>query len=152
ERVRLQGRGTVVQKGARFRVGQRSPLVDSDGAHGSVGKSGTTYLLAGRYPFRLEWFNAMDKPGVDVSCEGPGSPRKRLSSAVLLRAEPTPGGASTNFVPGLDYQCYEGEWETMPDFNSLKPVKTGTSAGPDGKLRTRPNNSGLVFTGFFDAA
>jgi signal transduction histidine kinase len=152
KRVRLQGHGTVVQKGAGFRVGPRNPVVDNNGAQKSFGKSGTTYLLAGRYPFRLEWFNSADKPGLDVSCETRASPRQRLSGAMLWRPEPMPDGASTNFVQGLNYQCYEGEWETLPDFNSLTPVKTGTCSGPDGKLRTRPNNSGLVFTGFFEAA
>jgi signal transduction histidine kinase len=150
ERIRLQGSGSIIQKSEGFRIGLRNPLVDNDGPHKSVGKSGTMYLLAGRHPFRLEWFNGSDKPGLDISYETPGSPRQRLSGAVLWRAEPTPTAA--NFVQGLNYQCFEGEWESLPDFNSLTPVKSGTCSGPDGKLRTRANNSGLVFTGFFAAA
>ena len=48
----------------------------------------------------------------------------------------------------LSYAYYEGGWDNLPDFKSLKPVTTGKSSGFDVGVRKRDNDFGLVFTGF----
>ena len=48
----------------------------------------------------------------------------------------------------LSFAYYEGSWDNLPDFASLKPVATGLSSGFDIRVRKRNDNFGLVFTGF----
>ncbi len=50
---------------------------------------------------------------------------------------------------GLTLECFEGDWDKLPDFKSLKPTKTqiATEIGIAGA--TRPEYYGLRYTGFF---
>ena len=66
QRVRLEGKGTVTPVGAGFRLGARGPVVDNDGVHSMVEKSGAVFLKAGRNPIRVEWFNGVEKYGKAV--------------------------------------------------------------------------------------
>ena len=45
------------------------------------------------------------------------------------------------------YSVYTGTWTTLPNFNSLTPVATGTSPVIDLSVTTRTDNFGLQFTG-----
>jgi serine/threonine-protein kinase len=49
--------------------------------------------------------------------------------------------------PGLRFAYYEGAWQKLPDFDKLKPIKTGTNGNVNLKPRNRNENFGLVFTG-----
>jgi len=49
---------------------------------------------------------------------------------------------------GLAYRYYEGDWEKLPDFGALKPVKEGVSAKIDLSPKGRDDEFGLVFTGY----
>jgi len=54
-----------------------------------------------------------------------------------------------NVINGLTYRYYEGNWDALPDFNSLTPVKTGTSPNVDISLRSANVNDhfGFVWEG-----
>jgi signal transduction histidine kinase len=54
-----------------------------------------------------------------------------------------------NQLDGLNYQCYEGWWNEVPDFRGLKPLKTGTVDNFNLEVRTRDEGVGLHFYGFF---
>jgi serine/threonine-protein kinase len=56
-----------------------------------------------------------------------------------------PTGAAPQ--PGLRFSYYEGAWQILPDFDKLKPIKTGTNGNVNLKPRNRNENFGLVFTG-----
>ena len=81
-----------------------------------------------------------------------------FSSLVLLKENnttPTPTPTTlrepenpANALSGLNYQYYEGSWSTLPDFNALTPLKTGTLPAPTLAVRNRDLNYGLRFTGF----
>ena len=50
---------------------------------------------------------------------------------------------------GLAYSYYEGEWERMPDFSGLSPVKTGVFYDLSLEaVQARPDHFGLVIEGF----
>lgn len=49
---------------------------------------------------------------------------------------------------GLNYRYYTGSWSTLPDFNTLTPLLTGTSAIPDLSVRTQDINYGFVWEGY----
>lgn len=53
---------------------------------------------------------------------------------------------------GFNYKYYEGAntWSTLPNFNSLTPVKTGSIENIDLSVRARNTNYGLLFEGFIN--
>jgi mono/diheme cytochrome c family protein len=50
--------------------------------------------------------------------------------------------------PNLAYHYYEGHWDKLPDFASLKPRATGTSDGLDVTIAPRKDDIALRFEGF----
>lgn len=100
-----------------------------------------------------------------VIAEGGGRYR-----AVLLPAE-TAGGLATRFEvssgggdigtpidvrktnavdgpKGVKFEYYEGDWDKLPDFGTLKAAKTGECDYFDIKDKSRDDNFGFRFTGF----
>ncbi|HBG26787.1 MAG: hypothetical protein A2Y10_05495 [Planctomycetes bacterium GWF2_41_51] len=51
---------------------------------------------------------------------------------------------------GLNYEYYEGAWNSLPDFNSLIPVAQGKANNFDIALRQRDENYALRFIGFIE--
>ena len=51
-------------------------------------------------------------------------------------------------LQGLQYKYYEGSWSVLPDFNTLTPVKTGTSSNTDISVANREDQFGFVWQGF----
>ncbi|MEJ7768213.1 MAG: PA14 domain-containing protein, partial [Chitinophagaceae bacterium] len=53
---------------------------------------------------------------------------------------------------GLKYRYYEGNWDVLPDFNALTPVKTGSTPNIDLSLRTTGVNDyfGFVWDGYIN--
>jgi predicted esterase len=51
-------------------------------------------------------------------------------------------------LQGLQYKYYEGSWSVLPDFNTLTPVKTGTSTNTDISVANREDQFGFVWQGF----
>ncbi|MDR2982323.1 MAG: hypothetical protein LBV12_08770 [Puniceicoccales bacterium] len=79
----------------------------------------------------------------------------RTAKPVQLRAvAPTPAAALANpsqtQQQGLDYQYYEGEWSTLPDFAKLQNNGEGSVAFPDLTPRRRRENYAFNYTGFLD--
>ena len=150
QRVLLEGNGTITPTGAGFRIGAKGPVVDNDGVHDMVEKSGAVFLKAGRNPIRVEWFNGVEKYGLKVEYRGPGLPRQAISDSALFRMNPgAPGGAS-NWVNGLDFLCVEAPAEVLPDFNSATALKTGTVSNFDLGVMARAEHVGIRFTGFLE--
>ncbi len=48
----------------------------------------------------------------------------------------------------MTYAYYEGSWDTLPDFATLKPLATGRASGFDLNLAQRPNDCALRFEGY----
>ncbi len=53
-------------------------------------------------------------------------------------------------VDGLSYRYYEGEWRKLPEFESLKAVKTGSTSDFTLAERRKDEHFGFVFTGFVE--
>jgi len=145
--VCLEGSGCAV-KLERFGLAiVPGMVVDNDGIHPMVMASGKVFLPAGRNPIKLEWFNWFGDSGLTLEFEGPNSPRGQIPAAMLSRAAVDRVTGRTNFLSGLDYRCWEGVWEALPDFRTLQPVKTGVATNFDMQLRSRTNTVGLQFEG-----
>ncbi|MBS1738502.1 MAG: fibronectin type III domain-containing protein [Bacteroidetes bacterium] len=55
--------------------------------------------------------------------------------------------AFTKFA-GLNYKYYEGAWTTLPDFNALTPVLTGTTPNIDLSVSPKTENYGILWQGY----
>lgn len=123
-------------------------MINNDGIHSSLDKSIELFLSAGLHPISVEWFNGPADFELEVDWRGPGTPRQQVPNDALFRAELNQVGGTNQLVHGLDYRCYEGAWNWLPDFSQLPVLKTGVVANFDLKVRTRDTDVGLVFTGY----
>jgi len=72
-------------------------------------------------------------------------------SAVFTRREmldPIASVDPTKLRAGLRYECYEGEWNRLPDVSSLRPVATGISPNISPDCGGRDTRFALRFTGY----
>jgi hypothetical protein len=56
--------------------------------------------------------------------------------------------ATATTAGGLHYRYYEGSWSTLPTFENLLPVASGTVNGFDLGIRQRNDNFAILYTGF----
>ena len=66
------------------------------------------------------------------------------STVGALRTPENPGNTAT----GLNYQYYEGNWNSLPAFSSLTPVKSGIATAFDLGVRQRDYGYALQYTGY----
>ena len=97
-----------------------------------------------------------------VFAQGGGSYRAALISEGL-RIDLNAGGGgeagridvrrtkSEDGPKGVNFAYYEGDWNNLPDFDQLTPVKTGAAGYFEIGARDRNDNFGFKFTGFFKA-
>ncbi|HEY1719428.1 MAG TPA: ATP-binding protein [Verrucomicrobiae bacterium] len=129
-----------------------APTIDNDGIHFRPRiEDREVTLKAGPIPLRLDWFNCLHNYALDVSFESSNGSWQKIPDSALWHSAPDEAPGGTNLLPGLRAECYEGYWENLPDFNLLRPVKTGVATNFDLKFRTRDEMVGMRFTGFFNA-
>ena len=124
------------------------PVVDNDGLHNPVNKSGAVILAAGRHHFELDWFNSVLHSELQFACMQPQMSLRPIQAAQLWHSDDP---WNTNLVAGLHVDAFEGSWESVPDFNWLAPVKMSAVTNIDLKCCTRPDHEGLRFSGWFAA-
>ena len=146
--VYLEGKGSILKHKNFGLVMVPGMVVENDGLHASLVQSGTVVLPAGTNPIALQWFNRYWQLGLNVEYEGPDLPRQRIPSSAFSRAVVAGTAGRTNFAAGLDYRCYEGEWEALPDFGKYQPARIGIATNLDAQVRTRDDCVGLEFNGF----
>ncbi len=78
--------------------------------------------------------------------------RGKAVSAVVeqrfMKVAPQPSVNVGGAVPGLAYEYFEGDWKSLPDFDSLVCVAKGTAPVPGTDVRRRDEKYGLRFSGF----
>ena len=75
---------TSSDDGSRLWIGDEL-VVENDGLHGMVERSGVIGLRAGHHPLRVEWFNAGGDLGLDVRWSGPGVTKQAIAAKSLAR-------------------------------------------------------------------
>ncbi|WP_324672205.1 N,N-dimethylformamidase beta subunit family domain-containing protein [Hymenobacter sp. GOD-10R] len=78
------------------------------------------------------------------ACTATASYTLTVTPASTLRVPENPANA----VAGLDYKYYEGFWNTLPNFGTLTPTKTGTVTTPTLAVALRDNGFGFQYTGY----
>jgi hypothetical protein len=70
------------------------------------------------------------------------------SDAVVVRKVLLAPLRVPNLAAGLNYQYYEGSWNSLPDFNGLSAVATGSAEAISTDAHAHADNYGFVFDGY----
>src|SRR6185437_8552626 len=151
ERIRIERKGVLLRKRAMGVELSVRPVVDNDGLHARNTEIGEVILKKGRIPVRLEWFNCLREFSLEVNYLSPAGLLQQIPDSSLSHAVWNKSAGKTNFVAGLAAECFEGNWDNVPDFDLLRPAKTGVTTNFDIGFRTRDEMVGLRFEGYFDA-
>jgi len=143
QRLAIEGRECAIARDRYdIRIGS-GPVIEIDGHHATITRSGSVFLQEGRQPFRLDWFNGLNLAELHLEYEGPGLPRQKVPASAFVHQEE--GGA---FAAGLRYQVFLKDWWMgIADFSGLQPVAEGLVPDLDLNLRPRPLHVGLTFGG-----
>lgn len=147
QRVRLEGTTTVARSGYALRLGTRGPVVDNNGVHALIEKSGSVYLTAGRQPIRLEWFNGVEGLGLEVEYEGPELPRQKIPTAALFTSDRDATGPSN----GLAVAYHDFSGNLLPEGLNPPPLQTGVVTNFTLAGLPRAERIGAVFSGWLAA-
>ncbi|MCJ7487521.1 MAG: PA14 domain-containing protein [Candidatus Aminicenantes bacterium] len=74
-----------------------------------------------------------------------------VESRTFLLAVPHAASASAPGKKGLAFEYFEGRFDKLPDFSSLKAARTGTASRPDLAVSNDKNEFALRFRGFVRA-
>ena len=140
QHVVVEGHGPVTRAANGFRLGVIGPVVDNNGTHAMVEKSGAVFLPAGRQPLRLDWFNGINEYGLQADYQGPDLPRQRIPDDALFQS-------LTNEAKGLRYSVYDVPGEVLPDFDPQPVLQSGTVSNFDLSILPRKEHVGVRFTG-----
>jgi len=144
--IRLRGTNFITVSKLAVTLG-KVPLIDNDGLHPESEIGSSVYLNEGLYPIQVRWFNYTLGRALWLDYAGPNFERRPVPASVLFRPiQPTPDG-SVRFLPGLNFRCYEGEFQVLPDFNRLSPRKSGTCSNFDLSVKTREDYVAMVYNG-----
>lgn len=73
--------------------------------------------------------------------------RSSLVASQLFTRVPPMVVRGTTYLPGLNYQYYEGAWKMLPNFEELTPIRTGVVDSLSMDARRRSDFYGFTFTG-----
>ncbi|HEV2692543.1 MAG TPA: ATP-binding protein [Verrucomicrobiae bacterium] len=147
QKVRLWGTSYVSCTDSGFSLGTR-PVIDADNLHSEILRFSEIYLQTGRHPIRVGWFNQAWTSSLNVAYSAAQIPKQTIPPAALFQNGTRPEHADT--LPGLRYRCFEGNWEKLPDFETLMPIKTGTISNFTSAVKTRDENVAVEFKGFLE--
>ncbi len=85
---------------------------------------------------------------VSARCFRDGKPVSGTASRAFTRVAPQPAAAKVPLTQGLKYGYYEGNWDLLPDFASLKAVKEGVTGAFEFDPRNREEYFGFRYQGF----
>ncbi len=137
---------SISDDGSMVYLGTGLPLVvNNDGQHAVLSRTGSAYLAAGTYPVKIVYMNACCDGTLQLYWTGPGTSRQPVPASAFS-ATNTP--VVSNTASGLDYQYFEGGWNNLPDFSGMTALKSGTSANLDLSVRSREIYYAIRWTGF----
>lgn len=130
-------------------------VVDNNGLHGTVEKSGQIGLKAGKHAISVGFFQQNGDNVLNVNYAGPGISKQSVPNSILFRSEVSagllPSVNPANTVNGLDYSYIEGNnYSLLPDFSKITPIKTGYLSNINLSIANRSEQFAINFTGFID--
>ena len=85
---------------------------------------------------------------LSARCFRGGQPVSGTVQSTFTKVAPRPAVKPDQPASGVKYAYYEGDWDLLPDFASLKAEAEGTSPGFSLSPRKRPEFFGLEFGGY----
>jgi signal transduction histidine kinase len=85
---------------------------------------------------------------LEVAFQGPGIPRLPIPDSLLYQAQDA--ASTTNWANGLNYACYIGSWDKLPNFQGLSPTNTGITSNFNLAKRSQDTEVGMRFSGFVE--
>ena len=146
DRIVLRGTGAL-ERNRLFL--SRGAVVNNDGLHLRREGEGAMYLRQGRIPLHLSWFNRQNPFALEIYWRGPGVPRQKVPDAALMHPEVGTNGA-IQWVPGLNYVAYRGDWRSVARTSQLDPAQIGSVVNFDANAAGPTDKVGLEFNGFLD--
>ena len=101
---------------------------------------------------KVNTFSGPMKLMIKSTPKGKAKYEKITTGNFVSERAPSPLAKPADFKSGgLSYSYYEGEWDSLPNFKTLKPIKSGV-ADKDFNFSKLPskNNFGLVFEGMLE--
>ena len=87
---------------------------------------------------------------VAARCYRDGKPVSGVSTRIYRKHEAQPSINAKNPVPGISFSYYEGDWDSIPDFDKLKPVKEGNVETFSLSPKILNEYYGIRFHGYID--
>ena len=88
---------------------------------------------------------------VSARCFRGGVPVSGPVSTTFTKVVPSLSSRVDGVASGIRYSYCEGDWDSLPDFSKLKPVKEGHLPGFDLSPRNQPEYFGIQFEGYVKA-
>jgi alpha-L-fucosidase len=89
---------------------------------------------------------------LSARCFRDGKPVSDSVCKMFAKVQPVPALKTGNLKPGVNFSYYEGEWDSLPDFTQLTPVKTGITNNFNLSEKIKGDYYGFVFDGFIQIA
>jgi alpha-L-fucosidase len=90
----------------------------------------------------------IETTNVSARCFRDGKPVSGTTQATFTRVSPTPAKQIENPLPGIRFAYFEGDWDWLPDFDKLNPVKTSVLPNFNFSPRNQEEHFGFQYTGF----
>ncbi len=85
---------------------------------------------------------------ISARCFREGKPVSATARATFTKVAPRAAIKVDNVQPGVRYAYFEGEWNNLPDFKTLTPVKSGVLANFELSPRKEVERFGFEYTGY----
>jgi len=85
---------------------------------------------------------------ISARCFRNGKPVSGTSQAIFTKVKPRPSVQIENPTTGIKYTYYEGNWDSLPDFQTLKPAGEGTLPNVTLSPRKQDEYFGIKFSGY----
>ncbi len=85
---------------------------------------------------------------ISARCFRNGKPVSGINNILFRKIEAEPEVKVGNPVPGISYTYYEGNWDSIPDFRKLKPLKEGILDNFILDQKTAKEYYGFSFNGY----
>ena len=126
-------------------AGNATALVNNDGLHADQLRSGSIFLAAGTYPFSASFFQNGGGQTMELYwSSNAGTARQRIPDAAFSTK------AASLLSPGIACNYYEGSWNALPNFNSLTPAASSTTANIDITGRKVNDNFAFLWQGYIN--
>ncbi len=89
---------------------------------------------------------------ISARCFRDGKPVSSITQATFSKVTPKLPVKVENLSNGINYAYYEGDWDSLPNFRLLNPLKEGTLQNFDFSPRKEVEHFGFEYTGFIKVA